>query len=259
MILDDIVSQRKIQLEREKMVIPFDKICNMSEYGNQSCGCFNRALKKDGISIIAEVKRASPSKGIICHDFDPVKIAKEYENAGADAISVLTEEFYFKGSSRYLSEIRKNVSIPIIRKDFIFDIYQIYEAKAIGADAILLITGILDSYKLIEFQRIANSIGLDCLIETHNEEEIAMSLGSGGNIIGINNRNLANFDVSISTTGKLASLIPRNCTIVSESGITARGDVEFVQKNGADAVLVGEHLVSSSNILRDIHELRGLA
>ena len=257
MILDDILVKRKEQLIKEKQAVSLAQIIKKASEIKTTTKGFKAALSKDDIAFICEVKKASPSKGIICEDFSPVKIAKEYEKAGANAISVLTEEFYFKGNSNFLSDIRKEVEIPILRKDFIFDTYQIYEARVIGADAILLIAGILSTDRIIQFSKIAKSVGLDCLVEVHNEEELAKALKAECDIIGINNRNLKTFEVSLETTKSLASMISNGAIIVSESGIVTSDDISFVKKNGANAVLVGETLMRSNNVKMTLDELRG--
>lgn len=256
MILDDIVVRRKEQLEREisniSREIMKDKALN-TEFPAIS---FKNAIKKDNLSVICEVKKASPSKGLIRPDFHPVEIAKEYEKAGANAISCLTEEFYFKGSSKYLSAIRKEVSIPILRKDFIFDDYQIYEAKAIGANAILLIAAILSTDQMIEFQELAHTLNLQCLVEVHNQEELEKVLKFTPDIIGINNRNLKTFEVDLNTTEKVRKNVPRETILVSESGIKDNKDMKTVRKLGADAVLIGETLMRSNDITATLHDLR---
>jgi len=257
MILDDIVLKRKEQLERAKANISENEIISLAKNANNPVKDFKSALSKAGMSFICEVKRASPSKGIISENFEPVKTAIEYEKAGANAISILTEEYYFKGSNDYLTAIRKEVSIPLLRKDFIIDPYQIYEARAIGADAILLIAALLSTDRIIEYKKIAEGIGLHCLTEIHNEEELQKVIKADCDIIGINNRNLKTFEVSLETTKMLAGLISKDKIIVSESGIVNHEDIVFVSKNGANAVLIGETLMRSGNIAKTLSELRG--
>ena len=257
MILDNIIAKRKEQLLKEKQAVPLAEMVKKASGIITPKKGIKSALSKDGISFISEDKKASPSKGIICEDFHPVRIAKEYEKAGASAISVLTEEYYFKGSSNYLSQIRDEVEVPLLRKDFIFDEYQIYEARVIGADAILLIAGILTTSEIIEFRKIAGSLGLDCIVEVHNEEELEKALKADCDIIGINNRDLKTFNVSLETTKKLASKIPQGKIIVSESGIVTRDDIVFVKNARANAVLIGETLMRSENIKSTLDELRG--
>jgi len=219
-------------------------------------GFFRSALIGDEIAVIAEVKKASPSKGIIREAFVPVDIAAEYERAGVNAMSILTEEHFFMGSSEYLKEIRKIASIPILRKDFIFDEYQIYEAKAIGANAILLIIAILDKDVLSKFMLLAKGLGLDCLVEVHDEKELCIALGCDADIIGINNRNLKTFEVDIKTSGRLKGLIPEGCVVVSESGISSNDDIKVLSECGVNAVLVGENFMKSGDITAAIKALR---
>lgn len=249
MILDEIVEKRKIQLEREKAAADFETVKKAAEKLDRQCISFKSALAKpDRLSVISEVKKASPSKGLIQPDFDPVKIAKEYETCGADAVSCLTEEHYFQGSSEYFKAIRQAIGLPMIRKDFIIDEYQIYEARLMGADAILLIAAVLDDEKLKRFGNTARSLGLDILAETHDESELERVLALDFDIIGINNRNLKTFEVTLETTARLAGMIPEGKVIVSESGIRDNTDMKTVRSYGADAVLIGETLMRSGNI-----------
>lgn len=256
MILDEIIEKRKIQLEREKSAVSPEEMRKKALSVKTPCRDFYAALKKEKLSVISEVKKASPSKSVICEDFHPVDTAVSYEKAGADAISCLTEEHYFRGSSRYLEEIRKAVKLPILRKDFIFDEYQIYEARAIGADAILLIAAILDTETMNRFRELAESLGMNCLFEAHNEKEIESILKCSPKIVGINNRNLKTFEVSLENTAKLAGFIPKECVIVSESGIASNADMKKVRECGADAVLIGETLMRSGNIADTMKMLR---
>lgn len=257
MILDEIVEKRKIQLEREKAAADFETVKKAAEKLDRKCISFKNALAKpDRLSVISEVKKASPSKGLIQPNFDPVKIAKEYESCGADAVSCLTEEHYFQGSSEYFKLIRQAIDLPMIRKDFIIDEYQIYEARLMGADAILLIAAVLDDEKLKRFGGIARSLGLDILAETHDENELERVLALDFDIIGINNRNLKTFEVTLETTARLAGMIPEGKVIVSESGIKDNADMKTVRSYGADAVLIGETLMRSGNIGATLTALR---
>ncbi|MBO5560534.1 MAG: indole-3-glycerol phosphate synthase TrpC, partial [Firmicutes bacterium] len=208
---------------------------------------FKKALAKQGLSFICEVKKASPSKGIIAEDFDYLSIAKEYENAGAAAISCLTEPFWFKGSDRYLEEISKNVSIPVLRKDFTVDEYMIYRAKILGADAVLLICAVLSPSQLKEYCDIAAGLGLSALVEAHDENEIGMALDAKAEIIGVNNRNLKDFTVDINNSINLRKLVPPEVIYVSESGMKTNEDIAKLYKNGVNAVLIGETLMRSDN------------
>ncbi|MDF2567915.1 MAG: Indole-3-glycerol phosphate synthase [Oscillospiraceae bacterium] len=256
MILDDIVVKRKEQLQNEKERTPFEEIKKAALEMTTATRDFKSAVSGERLAVISEVKKASPSKGIIKEDFHPVMIAKEYEQSGADAISVLTEEFYFKGSSDYLKQIREQVNIPLIRKDFIVDEYQIYEARAMGADAILLIVAILDLDTIIQFYKLAKSLGLDCLTEVHDEQELAVAIKANVDIIGINNRNLKTFEVDLETTKRLSRLIPDGGIIVSESGIATNKDMKDAKSFGANAVLIGETLMRSGSVPDSLASLR---
>ena len=209
---------------------------------------FTTALHGDQLRLIAEVKRASPSRGILCPDFKPVTLATSYAQGGATAISVLTEENYFGGSLDHLTAIREAVNLPLLRKDFILDPYQVYETAAYGADALLLIVAILSQEQLTELLSLSHSLDLKCLVEVHNEAEVNRAVSSGAVVIGINNRNLRNFEVDINTTRRLRSLLPREQVVVSESGITTRDDIKKLNEWKVNAVLVGEALVTASNI-----------
>lgn len=257
MILDDIVEKRREQLEEEKENFPLEDMKEMDLNSRRVSLDFKAALKADGISIISEVKKASPSRGIISEDFRPTEQAKAYEEAGADAISCLTEEHFFKGADKYLADIRASVNLPILRKDFIFDEYQIYEAKVLGADAVLLIAAILSEEELIKLSRLAASLGLFCLTEVHNEEELQKVVRCKCDIIGINNRDLKTFHVDLNTTKRLAKLVPYDAVLVSESGMKNGNDIKEVKEYGADAVLIGETLMLSGDIKNTINELRG--
>ena len=257
MILEQIVEKRKQQLIAEQHAVAPKTMKTQALQNTRACISFYKALKQNTLSVIAEVKKASPSKGLICTEFDPVAIARAYEAAGANAISVLTEEHYFQGSNRYLTEIRRQVTtLPLLRKDFIIDPYQIYQAKCIGADAILLIAAVLDTDTLTQYYKIAQDLGLECLAEVHNEPELEAVLKVGFSIVGINNRNLKTFQVSLNTTAQLAPLLPKSCVLVSESGIASNTDMKTVREYGADAVLIGETLMKSQNIAQTIAELR---
>lgn len=215
--------------------------------GKPETYAFYKALKAPGIHLICEVKKASPSKGLIAEDFPYVEIAKDYEAGGAAAVSVLTEPFYFLGSSVYLKEIRDAVSLPLLRKDFVVDEYQIYETKLLGADACLLICAILESQTLREYLETAHSLGLNALVEAHNPEEIEMALSAGANIIGVNNRNLRDFSIDTGHSAALRSLVPENVVFVAESGVHSREQVDDLKKEGVNAVLIGETFMRAKN------------
>lgn len=245
MFLDEIIEKRKVQLEREKSEITPEEMKKRAENAELPIRGFKAALMKNGLSVISEVKKASPSKGLIQPDFDPVKIAAAYENAGANAISCLTEESYFQGSSRYLADICRTVKIPVLRKDFVIDSYQIYEARALGASAVLLIAAALDDSTLSGFYALARSLDLDVLAEAHDEEEISRLVKIGCEIIGVNNRDLRTFEVSLENTRRLRKFIPEGTVFVCESGIKNNADMHFARDSGADAVLIGETLMRS--------------
>jgi indole-3-glycerol phosphate synthase len=235
-ILDKIVGDKILQIEREKIVKPVQSLMNIK---SKEIRDFGSALKTNGLSIIAEVKKASPSKGIIDRDFEPIKTALNYEKYGVDAISVLTEKKYFLGNNEYIKLVKENSSRPILRKDFIVDKYQIYQSIALSSDAILLIAAILKD-KLKAYYELATSLGLHCLVEVHDRDEVELALECGSEIIGINNRNLNNFNVDIHTTEKLMKYIPKDKIVVSESGISSIEDLVYLRSIGANAVLIGE-------------------
>jgi len=253
-MLDKIVADKKEELKQRKKAVP---VSGLESRIAQRAGTldFATALKRDGVSIIAEVKRASPSRGVLCHDFNPVALARTYADNGAAAISVLTESKYFQGSLDHLAETREAVEIPLLRKDFIFDPYQVYESRAYGADALLLIAAILEREQLDELLTLSHSLGLNCLVEVHNESEVDRALRSGARIIGINNRDLKTFQVDIGTTQRLRALIPGDRVVVSESGISSRRDIDYLKSWGIDAALVGEALLTSDDIAVKMREL----
>lgn len=255
MILDEICQQREIQLQTEKKRCSLAEMRTLAEHAEQKPS-FIQALQKKGLSCICEVKKASPSKGLIRPDFQPVALAKEYELAGADCISCLTEEHYFQGSSEYLKNIAETVKIPVLRKDFVIDEYQIYEAKFLGASAILLIASVLEFSRMKNYFELAHSLNLDCLVEVHTVQEIETVQQLNPQLLGVNNRNLKTFEVDLSTTAKLSHFRQAGQLFVSESGIKNNEDMLTVQKNGADAVLIGETLMRSENITNTLHALR---
>lgn len=260
MILDKIVEQKKLQLNEEMKQLSIEGWKQrINRPGLHAPLNFFNALKNyEGLSIIAEVKKASPSKGIIREDFDPLEIAKEYHASNVQAISVLTEKNFFLGSDDYLGRIRQSMPIPLLRKDFIIDLWQIYQSRVLGADAILLIASILSDDELKKFQIVAGILGMQCLVEVHNEEEVDRALGTGAKIIGINNRNLQTFDVSLETTAKLMNYIPNDRVVVSESGIKTPKDMAYLKEIGVDAVLIGETFMRAESIKGKIDELRAV-
>lgn len=253
MILDKLVEATKKRYEGKNNIEEIKELSDKRIISNPNF--FYEAIEKPNISFICEVKKASPSKGIISEDFPYLEIAKKY-NECADVISVLTEPDYFLGSDKYLSEIKKIVKIPVLRKDFIISEYQIYEAKAIGADAILLIVAILTKEELNNYLNLAHKIGLGCLVEAHDEEEVKIAVESGARVIGVNNRNLKDFSIDMNNSIKLRNLAPRSVKFVSESGIKTREDIKTLQDNYVDAVLIGETLMRSKDIIKSIGELK---
>lgn len=218
---------------------------------------FEKALAGGGISYICEVKKASPSKGIIAEDFPYVEIAKDYEKAGASAISVLTEPRWFKGENRYLQEISQNVKIPLLRKDFTVCEYQIYEAKVIGASAVLLICALLDTDTIRKWIRLCDSLGLSALVEAHTEEEVKSALAAGARIVGVNNRNLKDFTVDLTTCTRLRRLVPKEILFVGESGIKTADDVQELRDAGVNGLLIGETLMRNPDKKQALESLNG--
>jgi indole-3-glycerol phosphate synthase len=257
MILDKIVADVTIDLAEKKKRVPLAEIAKIASVQPQPLD-FAAAMRDGKIRLIAEVKKASPSKDIICPNFNPVNIAGIYADNGAAAISVLTEPKYFLGSLDYLRDIKKALAakpLPLLRKDFIFDPYQIYEARAYGADCVLLIVAILSPQKLSELLQLSRQLGMMNLVEVHNAAEIEIALRSGAVIIGINNRDLNTFKVDLKTTSKLRPLIPPDRLIVSESGIKTRKDMEELQGCGVNAALIGEALIAAPDIAAKMKEL----
>jgi indole-3-glycerol phosphate synthase len=256
-ILDELAGYAAYRVEEATKKIPFEEMRRQAEELDCNTGFpFEKALAAPGMSFICEVKKASPSKGVIVEDFPWVEIATDYERAGASAISCLTEPKWFRGQNEYLREITKHVSIPVLRKDFTVDPYMIFEAKCLGASAVLLICAILDDGQLREYREIAESLGLSALVETHDAEEVYRALDSAAGIIGINNRNLKDFTVDIRNSVRLRSEIPEDRLCVSESGIKTAEDVGELYRNRTDAVLIGETLMRSPDKGKAIEELK---
>lgn len=258
MILDKIVEKTTERIQQQKVEKSLlDIKSEVEKLSINNDFIFEKALKKPGMSFILEVKKASPSKGDIVADFDYCQIAKEYEEIGASAISVLTEPYFFKGSNQYLIEIAKSVSIPLLRKDFVIDEYMIYEAKLLGASAILLICSILSLDKLKEYLTLAHSLGLSCLVEAHDLEEIEMAIAAGARIIGVNNRNLKDFSVDITNSIRLRQCVKQEILFVSESGITTYQDIVELEKNDVNAVLIGETIMKAKDKQKVFNKLQG--
>ncbi len=253
-ILQEIAEKTKERVAAQKQELSLEAVraqaLEMREAetaGDSPTFPFFQALSAPGIHLICEVKKASPSKGLIAEDFPYVEIARDYEAGGASAISVLTEPFYFLGSNAYLQEIKQAVSIPVLRKDFIVEPYQIYETKTLHADACLLICAILTEAELKEYLELAHELGLSALVETHNPEEIQMALGAGAKIIGVNNRNLKDFSVDISHSAALRKQVPSDVLFVAESGIHTKEQVAELKADGVNGVLIGETFMRAKN------------
>ena len=260
MILEEIAARTVQRVADEKAAVPLSEMKKRAEAMDANTGFpFRKALSGDEISFICEVKRASPSKGLIAPDFPYLDIARDYERAGASAISCLTEPFWFKGRDEYLAEISNAVTIPVLRKDFTVDEYMIYQAKTLGASAVLLICAILSKEQLSEYLSIAHSLGLSALVEAHDEDEVRTALSVGAGIIGVNNRDLRTFTVDINNSARLRKLVPPEVLFVSESGIKTAADIEALRSNGTNAVLIGETLMRSPDKKAALDELRGHA
>lgn len=258
MILEEIAARTVQRVADEKAAVPLSEMKKRAEAMDANTGFpFRKALSGDEISFICEVKRASPSKGLIAPDFPYLDIARDYERAGASAISCLTEPFWFKGRDEYLAEISNAVKIPVLRKDFTVDEYMIYQAKTLGASAVLLICAILSKEQLSEYLGIAHSLGLSALVEAHDEDEVRTALSVGAGIIGVNNRDLRTFTVDINNSARLRKLVPPEVLFVSESGIKTAADIEALRSNGTNAVLIGETLMRSPDKKAALDELRG--
>lgn len=248
-ILEEIAEKTRVRIENAKKFKSLEAIKKEAEKLPADAGFpFEKALSLDGMSFICEVKKASPSKGLIAPHFPYVDIARAYEDAGARAISVLTEPFYFQGADEYLQEISRHVKIPLLRKDFTIDQYMIYEAKIIGASAVLLICSLLPEDTLREYIRIADSLGLSALVEAHDEEEAAMAVRAGARIIGVNNRDLKTFTVDIGNSIRLRKLVPPDILFVAESGIRGPEQIRELAEHQVDAALVGETLMRAGDV-----------
>ncbi|HHT9120514.1 MAG TPA: indole-3-glycerol phosphate synthase TrpC [Candidatus Hypogeohydataceae bacterium YC41] len=257
MILDEIYKHKLQEVDENKRRISLSKL-ERGLAGLPPTKDFEGAMRKDTvIKLIAEIKAASPSAGVLREGLDPIKLAQEYQSAGANAISILTDKRFFHGSLAHLEKVRKAVGLPLLRKDFIIDSYQLYEARVAGADAVLLIARLLDKKTIEDLIKLSPQLDLDCLVEVHTEEELKKVLDTPARLIGINNRDLDTFKVDLSTTLKLLPLIPGDRLVVSESGINTREDVIRLEKAGVKAVLVGEALVRSKDVTSRIRELLG--
>lgn len=266
MILDTLVEATKVRIDAQMAKTPLAEVRSTAEAlaaGNTAAGIvrpkflFEKTLQRDGVNFICEVKKASPSKGLIAPDFPYVEIAKEYKAAGADCLSVLTETDYFLGSDDYFREIRAVVDLPMLRKDFTINDYMIYQAKTMGADCVLLICAILSEADLKEKIALCDSLGLTALVETHDEEEVKMAVRAGARVLGVNNRNLKTFEVDLNTSKRLRTLVPDEILFVAESGIQTANDIAILRENRVNGVLIGETLMRSADKKAMLAELKG--
>ncbi len=257
-ILDRLAAYAQERVTAAKQNISIEELKERAVSLPRGDFAFEKALKKDDIAFICECKKASPSKGVIAGEFPYLQIAKAYESAGADCISVLTEPKWFLGSDRYLQEIAAAVHIPCLRKDFTVDAYMLYEAKCLGAAAVLLICSILSEEQIKAYIKICDTLGLSALVEAHDEAEVKTALRCGARIIGVNNRNLKDFSVDTDNSRRLRRLIPKDVVFVSESGVKTPEDVQLLREVGADAVLIGETLMRAADKKQILNELRGI-
>lgn len=256
-ILDKIAERTTLRVARDKELLPLDELKRRALRLPKGDFPFESALRRQGLSFICECKKASPSKGLIASDFPYLDIARAYEAAGVDAISILTEPEFFLGNDKFLAEIAAQVSIPCLRKDFVVDAYQIWQAKVLGAAAVLLICSILDDGRLKNFIALADELGLSALVEAHDAAEIKRAVDGGAKIIGVNNRNLKDFSVDMDNAKRLRELVPPEMIFVSESGVQSADDVKKIRALGADAVLVGEVLMRAADKKSKLAELKG--
>ncbi|MCY4387678.1 MAG: indole-3-glycerol phosphate synthase TrpC [Desulfurellaceae bacterium] len=257
MILDDIVANKREELTFQKQQVSLGQLQDMPLFHSQPPGLFQALSTWNGRAIIAEVKKASPSKGVIRQDFNPLALARSYEASGAAAISVLTEKKFFQGSLDYLKQIRQQVALPLLRKDFVFDDYQVYEARAHGASAILLIVAILEDDQLQDLMHLAQTLKIDCLIEVHDEVECERALAHGVSLLGINNRDLRTFHTTIETSERLVQGLPSDVLVVSESGLSARHQLDQLEAQGVRAFLIGETFMAAPDPGAPLRSLLG--
>lgn len=258
-ILRILADSAKIRVQNSKKVVSFNEMASAAMRMDCNTGFpFEKALKGEGMRFICECKKASPSKGIIAEEFPYLDIAKEYEEIGASAVSVLTEPTQFLGEGRFLKDISDNVRLPCLRKDFIVDEYMIYEAKTLGASAVLLICSLLNQEELNRFVNLCHRLGMTAFCETRTAREIDMALGANARVIGVNNRDLRDFSVDLNTCIMLRKLVPPDVIFVAESGISSRNDIEKLERAGVNAVLIGESLMRSSDRRKTLDRLRGI-
>ena len=258
-ILETITQRTRERSAEEKKYLPLSQVRRMAEERMKQPDApdFESALRRPGLSLICEVKKASPSRGVIAEDFPYLAIARDYEAGGAAAISCLTEPYWFQGKDRYLEEIAQEVSVPILRKDFTCDEYMIYQARAMGASAVLLICSVLEEKQLESYRRLAEELHMSALVEAHGPREIEQAEKSGARIIGVNNRNLKDFTVDIQNSAKLRRMVGGDKVFVSESGVREPEDLKALYENGTDAVLIGEMLMRSADRKAAVESLRG--
>ena len=258
MILDEIVAHKRVETARLKESESESAVAVRARAVPAAQDFAGALVQGSPVAVIAEIKRASPSRGVMVGpEFDPAAVAREYETGGAAAVSVLTDSRYFRGDAATLKAVREAVSLPVLRKDFILDTWQVYESRAMSADALWLIVRALEQETLRNLLALTTELGMTALVEVHDETELGRSLDAGATVVGINNRNLDTFSVDLATTEQLAPMVPEGCMVVSESGISSRADVERVRDAGASAILVGESLVTSGDIAGKLRELRG--
>lgn len=258
-ILDELADYARERVKQAEEKCSLEEIKKLALTLPKGEFAFEKALEKPGISFICECKKASPSKGIIAQDFPYLQIAKEYEDAGADCISVLTEPKWFLGSDAYLKEIADSVSVPCLRKDFTVDEYMIYEAKVLGAQAVLLICSILFKEQIKEYIKICDTLGISALVEAHNEDEVKTAVESGARIIGVNNRNLKDFSVDTDNSRRLRQMVPQDILFVAESGVKTSQDIAVLREIGVDAVLIGETLMRAEDKKAKLDELKSVS
>lgn len=258
MILTKLADSTRDRVEREKKQISLEMVKEQALAMKKGDFSFERVIAEGDISFICEVKRASPSKGMLVEEFPYVQIAKDYEEAGASCISVLTEPDYFKGDKQYLKEISENVTVPLIRKDFIIDEYMIYDAKIHGASCVLLICSLLDKETMEKYTEICDNLGMSALVEAHDEEEIQKAVEAGARMIGVNNRDLKTFTVDIRNSERLRKLVPDNILFIAESGIKTNADINRLRKANVNGVLIGETFMKAENKKEMLQELRGV-
>ena len=257
MILDDIVAYKREELALQKRQVSLGQLQDMPLFHSQPPDLFQTLSTWNGRTIIAEIKKASPSKGVIRQDFDPLALARIYESSGAAAISVLTEKKFFQGSLEYLKQIRQQVALPLLRKDFVFDDYQVYEARAYGASAILLIVAILEDAQLHDLMHLTQTLGIDCLVEVHDETECERALAQDASLLGINNRDLRTFHTTIETTERLVQSLSSDVLVVSESGLSTRHQLNRLEDRGVRAFLIGETFMAAPDPGEPLRSLLG--